>query len=139
LAFSITIVRPADFIRYDSHQRPSLAAGREAMQTIGRMCQERGIDRILIDSREVIEPLKVPELYMLAAALADIEFPRHIWIALLPRMDVFDRAEFFSLCAANRGWIARPFRSFEEAVLWMAGIEPEAESTHAAPVITDDS
>jgi hypothetical protein len=81
----------------------------------------------LIDSRAVEVPLSMPELYFVASALVEVGFPHSVWVAILPRPDRFDRAEFAALCAENRGWNARPVRSYEEAMEWFGRTEHVVE------------
>ena len=140
MGYSIQVIRSKDFLKVHGQKNPTLQAARRALEEIGAACRERGIDRVLFDAREVEVPLTVPELYFLTSALVDIGFPRAVWIAILPRPDRFDRAQFAALCAGNRGWTARPVHSFEEGMNWFAEVEvleppslPGAASEGSAP------
>lgn len=123
MPYSIEIVHVEDFVRYNSRKVPNLQSARESLRAIGETCRSRGINRVLIDSRAVEVPLSMPELYFVASALVEVGFPRSVWVAILPRPDRFDRAEFAALCAENRGWNARPVRTYEEAMAWFGQTE----------------
>jgi len=134
MAFSVKIIRASDFIRFDAEKRPSIAAGRDSLRALGQLCLDQGINRVLIDCRAVEQPLTIADLYTLISALPELGFPRHVWIALLPKDGYFDRAQFAGLCAANRGWRVEPFRQFEEAIEWMSVVDDAPAPIPSAPL-----
>ena len=80
---------------------------------------------LLIDTRGAETHLKVFELWDLAKELATvIHVGSHkgfrAKIAIVCPVDEFDQAEFFKLCASNRGLNVRAFTSFEELFEWLS-------------------
>ncbi len=82
---------------------------------------------LLIDSRGLETNLSVFQLWELAQHLATIihkgsskGFPAKI--AVLCPLERFDLAEFFSLCAQNRGLRMRPFTAIEDLFSWMSEV-----------------
>jgi hypothetical protein len=93
---------------------------------------------VVLDTRKAHSSLSVTDLWYLAAQVADFcrNLPRKTAV-LCPR-DRFDHAEFFSLCAQNRGTNMRAFTSYEEAMDWLISNEAEpatASSSGQAPAI----
>ena len=145
MPYSVKVIRTADFIRLKSaSNKIDINSARAALRVIGETCRAEGIDRVLIDTRDVTVPLTVPELFFLATSLAETGLPRSVWIAILPGSDRFDRAQFAALCAANRGWTIRAVRSFEEAINWFSESDPnqqpeEDESAASSPPVGESA
>jgi hypothetical protein len=72
--------------------------------------------------------MSVTDLWYLAAQLSDNfrkAFSRIVRTAVLCPLDQFDHAEFFALCAQNRGFDVSAFTSLPEAYEWLT--EPPSE------------
>jgi hypothetical protein len=63
--------------------------------------------------------LSLAQVYALARSFRDMGFRHEHKLAILHPFHG-ERAEFFALCAAQRGWQVRAFVEFEDAVQWFA-------------------
>lgn len=121
----IRIVRIRDFV----HLAPK---GTEDLSHLKRVLSDAstipGIFtdfNLLIDSRGLETNLPVSHLWELAKHLATIVQQGsskgfRAKIAVLCPLERFDLAQFFSLCAVNRGLNVQPFTSIEELFHWMS-------------------
>ena len=62
--------------------------------------------------------MSVTDLWYLAEALSTLRGAFNSKTAVLCPTERFDSAEFFALCAQNRGLRVQAFRSFEDAIEW---------------------
>ena len=74
---------------------------------------------IILDTRKAQSGMSANELWYLAAELSKHceAFSRKA--AILCPLERFDHAEFFALCAHNRGFQVRAFTSFGDAMEWL--------------------
>ena len=127
MSHTVEIVRAGDFARLDAHGRVDLAESRKALAAVARACVDRGTKLALLDVRDVYSDLSVSDLCALAKAFNEMGFTRDHKLAVLHRYSSGDRATFFALCAAERGWNVRAFDSFEEAIEWFGEARPAGE------------
>ena len=81
----------------------------------------RGVDRALLDVRNVMSAsLTTTEIFSLATTFREAGFRHGHRLAVLHRPTRDAGAEFFALCAAQRGWNVCAFDSFEDAFDWLA-------------------
>jgi len=75
---------------------------------------------ILIDFRNVQTDLTMVDIYYLAAELDKRRtiFREKIALLITPEQK-WDQAQFFELCAVNRGLDVGAFNSYEEAISWL--------------------
>lgn len=122
MEIKLHVIRAGDFIRTTPTGHLDLAASKRLFARIATAVagwQEYGI---LIDLREVGSvKLSAFDIWELAEGLREhgTVFRRKTAV-LLPKHSTGERAELLRLCAENRGFPVRPFRSFEEAVYWLA-------------------
>jgi hypothetical protein len=79
--------------------------------------------QILLDARKVQPRMSVTDLWYLAIELRNLLKSFSKKMALLYRLEPCNQAEFFTLCAKNRGFKIRAFTSFEEAIEWLTSNE----------------
>lgn len=79
--------------------------------------------QVLLDVRKAQSRLSVADLWYLAVELRDLLKPFSQKMALLCQLEPCDQAEFFTLCAKNRGFNLRAFTSFEDAIEWLISNE----------------
>ena len=79
--------------------------------------------QVLLDARKAQSRLSVADLWYLAVELRDLLKPFSQKMALLCQLGQCDQAEFFTLCAKNRGFNLRAFTSFENAIEWLISNE----------------
>ncbi len=122
MEIKLHVVRAGDFIKTTQRGEVDLAKSKQLLRTIAtavRGWQEYGI---LIDVREVGSvKLSAFDIWELAQSMAEhgTVFRRKTAV-LLPKQATGERVEFLRLCGENRGFQIRAFRSFEEAVYWLA-------------------
>jgi hypothetical protein len=75
--------------------------------------------QVLLDARKVQSRMSVTDLWYLAVELRNLLKRFSQKMALLYQLESCDQAEFFTLCAKNRGFKIRDFTSFEDAIEWL--------------------
>jgi hypothetical protein len=79
---------------------------------------------ILLDTRKAELEVSATDLWYLVAELGNFRKAFSRKTAVLCPLAPFDRAEFFALCAQNRGFHIRAFTSFESAIKWLIAMGP---------------
>jgi hypothetical protein len=116
--YKLHVIRTADFVRLDARGNPDLLETRRALEGVAKACVDRGANAALLDVRDVYSTLKLVDMYHLVTAFHAMGFRREHRLAILHRYSGSERAEFFALCAAERGWHVRSFDNYEEALEW---------------------
>ena len=127
----MNIIRGADFMRLNGHGSLDLEASRDALKKLAAECVRRRVDGAMLDVRDVYGTLTVGDVYRLSTGFADPGFSRTCKLVILHRFSAREKADFFALCAANRGWKVRAYDNFEEAFAWLSTAEPLAEGCPA--------
>jgi hypothetical protein len=118
MRYDLHIVKTADFLRVDADGRFHLARAQEALTWLARTCIMRDVSSALIDLRHAGTDLSFTDLHALAVSLGEMGFRREHRLAILHPFNG-KSAEFFALCASQRGWQVRAFVDFEEAMWWL--------------------
>lgn len=79
---------------------------------------------IIVDTRHAQSELTALDLWQLVIEIFNFRLPLARKTAVLCPTERFDKAEFFALCAKNRGFLVMPFISFEDAIEWLIAKEP---------------
>jgi hypothetical protein len=74
---------------------------------------------IILDTRKAQSELSANDLWYLAAELGEHREAFSRKAAILCPLERFDQAEFFALCAHNRGFQVNAFTSFGDAMEWL--------------------
>jgi len=74
---------------------------------------------ILLDTRRAQSELSAIDLWQLVIEIFNFRKPLARKTAVLCPLEQFDQAEFFALCAKNRGFNVSAFTSFEDAIEWL--------------------
>jgi hypothetical protein len=119
MALTIHFVRPEDFVRFRTDGFFDLAASKQLLTQVGATMRAKGVEHAILDLRQARGALTVVDLYELVSSLADTGFQPSYHMAILHRPAVDELAQFFSLCAGNRGWHIGAFATFEEAFEWL--------------------
>lgn len=114
------VIRFREFVRLNARGQLDMAESHAVLSQLAQMCRKRGIDRALLDGRDIQADLTPDELAALVRDLAEMGFTRNQRLALLHKGDPHRRAALFTLIAKLRGWRIRAFGSFEEAVDWLS-------------------
>lgn len=88
---------------------------------------------VILDTRKTQSVLSVAELWHLAAELSSLRKAFSRKTAVLCPEERFDSAQFFALCAQNRGLQIMAFTSFEAAIDWLLGEGSPPDSPPAPP------
>lgn len=131
MAYSLHVVKPKDFVRLDASGRVDFDASRRVLADLAKACSDRGLSLALLDVRDLYSELSPTDLYGLVKSFHDIGFRPAHRLAVLHRYNSTERAEFFSMCAAEHGFDVRAFDNFEEAIEWLNSIDVDA-LTHAS-------
>jgi len=130
MPLELQIIRAAEFIRMGAQGHFDLAASKAALAHLAGACRKRGIDRALMDLRELQpgpKPVFSPaDLVVLVNTFREIGFTKRERLAVLYRTDPHRRARLFAFISTLRGWHVRAFSDFEQALTWLSG-DLEAE------------
>jgi hypothetical protein len=123
----LQIIRASEFIRVGARGRLDLAGSSEILKKLAAACRRRGIDRALLDVRDLRTNLTPTDLATLVRSFRDIGFSHSQRLAVLHTGDQSYRARLFSLIGVLRGWKVSAFVEFEEALAWLSS-EAKAEA-----------
>ena len=114
------VIRFREFVRLDAHGQLDMAESHALLSRLAQMCRKRGIERALLDGRDMQTELTPDEIAALVRDLAEMGFTRNQRLALLHKGGPRRRAALFALIAKLRGWKIRAFGDFEEAADWLS-------------------
>jgi hypothetical protein len=120
MPYNLHIIRSEDFFRLDTHGHFDLESSRRVLAALAAACREQEIEQALLDVRNSEGTLSTTDLYALAAAFGEIGIPPTFRLAVLHRFVGGEKAEFFAMCANNRGWNVRAHDNFEDAFEWLS-------------------
>jgi hypothetical protein len=120
MPLDMQIIRAREFIRMDGHGHIQFEQSREALKALGEACRSRGIDRAMLDVRDVRSDLTSANLLALAQMFREVGFSHGQRLALLYSTDPFRRVRRFAFLGTLRGWQVRAFNDFEKAIEWLA-------------------
>ena len=115
----IRIIHAQDFIRVTPEGHLDLEKSKELLMEIASASAPLVDYGIILDTRKAEIAMSVTELWLLAAELSQFRKAFSGKTAVLCPLEKFDYAEFFALCAKNRGLQVRAFTSFEDAIEWL--------------------
>ena len=121
MSHDLHVIKAGDFIRAGPEGALDVAASAEVLRSLATALVSRGIDKAILDIRRMrIEPPSTyTQIYHLARVFQEAGFgPRHR-LAVVVSPDRYDKADFFAMTAAGRGWNAYAFDDFEEAFEWL--------------------
>jgi hypothetical protein len=119
----IRVIPAQEFLRADVHGRLDLAASKLLLEQLAAACVGCPDRHILVDVRDISAPqLSSVDLFELVQTLRGLGLGLLNRIAVLRRIrDGFDRARFFEMLAAERGFQVGVFEDFEAALTWLYG------------------
>jgi hypothetical protein len=116
---TIKVISARDFLRVTAEDTIDLNASRQVLIEIAVKAALLKDFQIILDTRKAPSHLSVVDLWQLASELSEHGKAFQRKTAVLCPPERFDRAKFFALCAANRGFRVEAFTSFEEAIDWL--------------------
>lgn len=137
MPLELQIIHASDFIRLDPRSHLDFDASCEALYTIALACRKRGIDRALLDLRNLPIPEKPlftrEELSALVGSFHDAGFTRYQRLAVLYRQDPHRGVRKFAFLSTLKGWSVRAFSDFEKALFWLSELH-QPQHSDAIPV-----
>src|SRR3954452_16451252 len=131
MPFSLFVVCAGEFLRAGVQGRPDLASSKRALADLIASMMGRGVDRALLDVREVSRTaFSTTEIFELAKTFHEVAYRETDRLAVLHRTDRLSQADFFAMCAVQRGWNVCAFDVFEEAFNWLSS----SEEVHCPPM-----
>lgn len=118
---NIQVIHAREFIR----ATPDGVHDREGSLKVLREIADVGAGlaryHVILDTRKATLMLTLTDLWFLAEGMAQMRGAYQGMTAVLCPADREDFAEFFALCASNRGLLVSAFTSFEDAIEWLIG------------------
>jgi hypothetical protein len=115
----IRIIRSHEFIKATPEGQIDLEESKKLLVEIALASGPLGDYEIIVDTRKMQSGMSANELWYLAAELSKHRKAFSRKAAILCPLERFDHAEFFALCAHNRGFQVRAFTSFGDAMEWL--------------------
>jgi hypothetical protein len=116
---TIQIIRPKDFVRATPEGRLDVEASRAVLGGIASASAGLADYHVLLDTRKARVTMSATDLWYLVEEMAKQRKVFDHRTAVLCPSERFDDADFFALCAQNRGLRVRAFTSFEDAIEWL--------------------
>ena len=123
---NIAIIHAHDFIKASLEGQLDFEKSKEGLMEIVSASASLTEHEVLLDTRKTHSVLSVTHLWYLAVELSDLRKAFSGKTAVLCPLERFDKAEFFALCAKNRGFRVSAFTSFEDAIEWLMEMGPDA-------------
>jgi hypothetical protein len=115
----IRIIHTHDFIKATPDGHLDFERAKEVLLEIASASSALADYEIILDTRKAQARISVSDLWHLALELENLRKAFFRKTAVLCPLEEFDSAEFFALCAQNRGYQIRAFTSFEDAIEWL--------------------
>jgi hypothetical protein len=116
---NLKIIKANEFVRMTAQGTFDLEESKKALADVAFAAKPLTNFEILLDVRKAQVVLSTAATWWLAAELSNLGATFHHKTAVLVPLGDFDEAEFFALCAQNRGFNVRGYVSFEEAAAWL--------------------
>jgi hypothetical protein len=139
MPLDLQIIRASEFIRLGPRNHMDFEASKEALRELARACHKRGVNRAVLDLRDLPippKPIFTPtELAALVESFHEAGFSRQQRLAVLYRADPHHGVRLFAFISTMRGWNVQAFSDFEQALLWLSehehqGKEPGEQDVH---------
>jgi len=138
MPIAVNIIRASDFVRVDADQRLNLEESKQMLLQLASACQRRGLDRAMLDMRDISVPDKPQfsdgELATLVRVFSAAGFLRHQRLAVLYRQDPHGGVRKFTFFSRMRGMQVQAFNEFEAAIQWLWTDVENREQKHGAEV-----
>jgi hypothetical protein len=119
IATNIRIIHAHEFIRATPEGLLDLKKAQELLMEIASAATPLADYQIILDVRKTQQGMRTSDLWYLAAELTVLRKAFSRKTAVLCPLEGFNNAEFFALCAQNRGFQIKAFTSFEDAIEWL--------------------
>ncbi len=119
MATNVRVIHANDFITATAHGTLDFDESKRGLMAVASAAGPFIGCEIILDTRQVKSHLSTTDLWSLASELAKLGATFHCRTAVLCPRERLEDAEFFALCAQNRGFNVRGFLSYEEAMNWL--------------------
>jgi hypothetical protein len=119
MSINIRIIHAKDFIKATPEGKLDLENSKKILLEIASATRSYSDFEIILDTRKAQVEMSVVDLWCLAEELGNFRKAFSKKTAVLCPAEKFNFAEFFALCAQNRGIQVMAFTSFEEAIEWL--------------------
>ena len=116
---NVRIIHAKDFIRATPEGKLDLEESKSVLLEIASIGGTLIDFEVILDTRKARSTLSVSDLWHLAAELSKVGKAFRRKTAVLCPFERFNQAEFFEVCARNRGFRVKAFTSFEDAIEWL--------------------
>jgi hypothetical protein len=124
MPLELQIISASEFIRVGPQGAINLEASKKTLELLAYACRKRGLDRALLDLRQLPVParpaLKPAELILLVDTFREAGFGKHHRLAVLYRADPHRRVRAFAVLSRLKGWQVQAFDDFEHALHWLS-------------------
>lgn len=139
MPIELQVIRASEFVCLDADELIDFDASKKALQGLARACHKRGLQRAMLDLRDLPIPAKphftTTELAALVGTFRDEGFSREQRLAILYQHDVHGGVRNFAFFGKMRGLQVQAFREFEAALQWLSeGLENPGELQSGVPV-----
>ena len=118
---NIRVIHAQDFIKATPEGWLDRKQSMKLLLDIAAVAPESANFHVILDTRKAQSGLSEIDLWFLASELSDHfrDVTQSSRMAVLCPVERFNQAEFFALCANNRGFNIGAFTSFEDAFGWI--------------------
>ncbi len=119
MSTNIRIIHAHDFVRATPEGMLDLKLSKKLLIELASATASLVDYDIILDTRKTQVVMSVTDLWYLASELSNFGKAFSRKTAVLCPLKDFDHAEFFALCAQNRGFLVSAFTDFEHAIDWL--------------------
>lgn len=138
MPIELHIIRASEFICVDAGEQLDFEESKKALMGLAIACQRRGLDRAMIDLRDLHVPdqrrFTNAELAALVGAFREAGCSRNLRLAVLYRRDVYGDLRNFTFFSRMRGLQVQAFHNFESAIHWLWKETEPLEPKHGEEV-----
>lgn len=141
MPIELHLIRANDFVRMDADEQLDFEESKQALQGLALACRKRGLDRAMLDLRDLPVPEKpkftMAELAALVKAFCDAGFTRQQHLAVLYDHDIHRGIRNFTFFSRLPGIQVQAFNDFESAITWLRrdpGKSPELQRGAPVPI-----
>lgn len=138
MSIELEIIRASDFIRFDAGHHLDFEKSKNALEQIALACLKRGVDRAVVDVRDLPVSDKPRftnvELAALIGVFRTAGFSRRQRLAVLYRHDIYGNVRNFTFFGRMHGLQVQAFLEFEDAMHWLWRDVEHLEHKHGSEI-----
>lgn len=139
LGHQFQVIRASDFVCYDAEEHLNFDESKRVLQELALACRKRGLDRAMVDLRDLPVPEKPrftsAELAEMAGAFRTAGFTGRQRLAVLHSHDTHGTIRDFVTISRLQGLQVEAFMKFDDAIHWLGkSTEHPVECKHGAEI-----